>query len=185
MHHLLLQGGKWLSYHIDDLQPETDKIRDIHAIRDKPVSELLGTHAAASLADNLQNVTLDETTDAARDLDQPDDVMDTDDHTGVTQETEEMDYALSEDNYQPLADSAHSRQPDTPSRSMSGPPVQVPRPSPGRETGVNREKLVISCIHGAAAMLEDDVALNERKTDRVRMLCYLLEQIECNDGKLC
>ena len=41
---------------------------------------------------------------------------------------------------------------------------------------------MISCIHGAAAMLEDDEALNDRKTERVRILCDLLDHTAA-DGR--
>lgn len=33
-----------------------------------------------------------------------------------------------------------------------------------------------NCVHGAAAMLEDDLKTNQRKTERVTLLMKLMEQ---------
>ena len=137
------------------------------------MSELLGAHADVTPLATGADVGMRDVADGA------DNAMETDTYYVTSdrqQEAEDMDYAVNMGNE---PERAHEVPPCDQQQTRD---QQVPAASASGEVNVNREKLIISCIHGAAAMLEDDEALNERKTERVRILCDLLDRTT-EDGK--
>ena len=123
----------------------------MHAIRDKPISQLLGTAASepVALVQEMQGVSL-----------HPPAAEESPFQLGESPaEADSMDYKLTLD--------------DLPS-AQSPEPMELSQPNVTKSDDINRELLIISCVHGAAAMLEDEESHTDRKTERVRILIDLL-----------
>ena len=150
----LVQGGKWVSFHIDDLQPQWDKLPPLLTLMDRSVSSLFSDAVGEEVMQGSGNVE----PFAKFGLGTPD--------TNNQPEVENDDDGV-----------LFYRRPETPSE-------ETPKCDTGHKESIGLQKepvsshvdsLIRQCVHAAGAILIDPEDMKERKTERVQLLLQLLK----------
>ena len=165
----MFQGGQWISYHVDELLPDTEHIPSVHALRDKSVSTIFqeSSQIDDKLSQEMEMMSLNSPSMMGFERVEHQDIMETNDSEESRMQPESPESVLNEDHQSLLSVTDRHSKSETQHESKGG--------------DISLDELIKSCLHGAAAMLEDENAQSQRKTERVRIVMKLLDQ---KSGKL-
>ena len=155
---------------MDELLPETGHLASVHAFRDKSVSTIFheNNDVNDALSQQMQSMSLGTPSMLG---------FERIDHDVAMETNNSEEPRMHPEN--PEAPRMHTENPEADFSEMQQSLYSiVDRPCDSRQENkdISLDELIKSCLHGAAAMLEEESAQSQRKTERVRMVMKLFEQ---------
>ena len=179
----LTQGGKWMSYHIDDLHPHDERMPSLMALKGRSLGTLF---AAATAAKDTTGEPME-----MEEVEQMEEVVESiEDFSTLIEPDEEpmdIDTMASKAAREGIGNGFELLAQMHRKRAREGVKfVKEKLESP--EAALDVDGIIRSCLHGAAAMLKDatkEEALKLRKTHRLQLLMDLLSEKHAGGIAMC